>query len=542
MSPVAESISNKSFDPSTLLWYTKHANEWEEALPVGNGRLGAMVFGGIDEERIQLNEETYWSGGPYSSVVKGGHKVLPKIQKLLFEGKPIEAHKLFGRHLMGYPVEQQKYQSLANLRLFFEKDQKTQNYTRWLDLSTGITGVEYTIDGVTYLREVFSSAVDQIIALRLTASEPRKITFETELRGVRNSAHSNYATDYFRMDGEGENELVLTGKSADYLGIDGKLRYEARVLVNAEGGKLIRKGTRIHVNHANAVTILFAAATNFINYKDVSGDEKRLVRAYLENVKDTNYQTVREKSIKDYQRLFNRVSLHLPESPTSFLPTDERMISIQSTPDPQMASLSYQFGRYLLISSSRPGTQPTNLQGIWNKDMNPSWDSKYTTNINTEMNYWPVESANLSELAQPLFQMVEELTDQGAQVAKEHYGAGGWVFHQNTDIWRVAAPMDGPTWGTFTVGGAWLMEKYQDEQDKLTIKVTTCTNVELFNELNVPELGKFGCDHDLAGYPVIEKDVDCEFRRLCTIANGDDHCLFEFYRRGTVPDNAHLNI
>ena len=456
LSPVTESIANKSFDPSTLLWYSNPANEWEEALPVGNGRLGAMVFGGVEEERIQLNEETYWTGGPYTTVVKGGHKVLPEIQKLIFDGKPIEAHKLFGRHLMGYPVEQQKYQSLANLHLFFEKEQEFQYYTRWLDLSTGITGVEYTINGVTYLREVFSSAVDQVIAVRLTASEPGKITFETELRGVRNSAHSNYATDYFRMDGQGENELILTGKSADYLGIEGKLRYEARVRVDAEGGEVIRKGTRIHVNHADAVTLFFCAATNFINYKDVSGDEKGRVQAYMNKIKDTNYQTVREKSIKDYQSLFNRVSLQLPESAASFLPTDERMLSKQSTSDAQMASLSYQFGRYLLISSSRPGTQPANLQGIWNEDMNPSWDSKYTTNINTEMNYWSAESANLSELAQPLFKMIEELSDQGAQVAKEHYGAGGWVFHQNTDIWRVAAPMDGPTWGTFTVGGAWL--------------------------------------------------------------------------------------
>jgi alpha-L-fucosidase 2 len=456
LSPVTERISNKSFDPSTLMWYTWPANEWEEALPVGNGRLGAMVFGGFEEERIQLNEDTYWSGGPYSTVVEGGHKALPEIQKLIFDGNPIEAHKLFGRHIMGYPVEQQKYQSLANLHLFFEREQEAQNYNRWLDLSTGITGVEYTINDVTYLREVFSSAVDQVIAIRLTASEPGAITFETELRGVRNGAHSNYATDYFRMDGEGENELVLTGKSADYMGIEGKLRYEGRLRVDAEGGELIRKGTRIHVNHANSVTLYFTAATNFNNYKDVSGDEKQRVQAYLEDINDTDYQTLREESIKDHQGLFNRVSLHLPGSPTSFLPTDERMLSIQSTPDPQMASLSYQFGRYLLISSSRPGTQPTNLQGIWNEDMNPSWDSKYTTNINTEMNYWPAEAANLSELTQPLFKMIEELTDQGAQVAKEHYGASGWVFHQNTDLWRVAAPMDGPTWGTFTVGGAWL--------------------------------------------------------------------------------------
>lgn len=474
LSPISELISKQSFDPSTLMWYTKPAVVWEDALPVGNGRLGAMVFGGIEEERIQLNEETYWTGGPYSTVVKGGYKFLPEIQKLIFDGKPIEAHKLFGRHLMGYPVEQQKYQSLANLHLFFKNEQESQNYKRWLDLSTGVTGVEYTINGVTYLREVFASAVDQIIAVRLTASEAGKITFGTELRGVRNSAHSNYATDYFRMDGEENNVLILTGKSADYMGIEGKLRYEARVHVDAEGGEVARNDTRIQVKDANSVTIYFAAATNFVNYKDVSGDEKLRVKKYFEKIENSDYSKIRELSIKDYQLLFNRVDLQLPTTSNSYLSTDERIKSIPSAPDPQMAALSYQFGRYLLISSSRPGTQPANLQGIWNKDMNPNWDSKYTTNINTEMNYWPAESANLSELTQPLFQMIEELTDQGTLVAKEHYGVDGWVFHQNTDIWRVAAPMDGSTWGTFTVGGAWLCthlwEHYLYTQDKDFLK------------------------------------------------------------------------
>jgi alpha-L-fucosidase 2 len=469
ISKVAESISNKSFNPSTLLWHKKPAEEWENAFPVGNGRLGAMVYGGIKEEKIQLNEDTYWSGGPYSTVVKGGYKELPKIQKLIFEGKPLEAHKIFGRYLMGYPVEQQKYQSLANLHLFFNEDLEAKNYKRWLDLSEGITGVEYTINGVTYLREVLSSHVDQTIAIRLTASKPGMISFDTELRGVRNSAHSNYATDYFRMDGKGENELILTGKSADYLGIEGKLRYEARAQIHSDGGTIERDGTRIKVANSNSVTILFVAATNFINYKDVSGNEKAEVQNYLENLDNKDYATIRKNTLEDYQSLFNRVELDLPSTSTSYLPTDERMVSIQTDPDPQMSSLSYQFGRYILISSSRPGTQPTNLQGIWNKDMNPSWDSKYTTNINTEMNYWPAEASNLSELTEPLFKMIEELTDQGTEVASEHYGAKGWVFHQNTDIWRVAAPMDGPTWGTFTVGGAWLTthlwEHYQFTQD-----------------------------------------------------------------------------
>lgn len=449
-------IDNKSFDPSTLLWYRSPASAWEEALPVGNGRLGAMVFGKYGEERIQLNEDTYWSGGPYSTVVKGGYKKLPEIRKDIFEGRPLAAHKLFGRHLMGYPVEQQKYQSLANIILTFKDEKNVTGYKRWLDLATGITAVEYKAHGVTYTREVLSSAPDQTIVIRITADKPGSVSFTAELRGERNSAHSNYATDYFRMDGMGNDELVLSGKSADYMGIEGKLRYEARLKAVPEGGTVKVDDVDLMVENANAVTLYFVAATNFINYKDVSGDHHAKVEHYLRNVQNKSYNSIREAAIKDHQSLFNRASLMLPTTKSSFLPTDERLKAVDKESDPQLASLAYQFGRYVLISSSRPGTQPANLQGIWNNSMNPSWDSKYTTNINLQMNYWPVESGNLSELSDPLTRMVKELTDQGSQVAREHYGARGWVLHQNTDIWRVAAPMDGPTWGTFTVGGAWL--------------------------------------------------------------------------------------
>ena len=473
-SSLSEKIENKDFDPTTFMWYTSPAEEWENALPVGNGRLGAMVFGGVDEERIQLNEDTYYSGGPYSSVVKGGYKMLPKIQELLFEGKPIEAHKLFGRHLLGYPVEQQKYQCLGNLHLFYKKGQEYTNYKRWLDLSTGITGSSYDIDGVTYTREVLSSFPDQVIAIRLTTNKPGTISFEAELQGTRNIAHSNYGTDYFRMDGEGSNELVLRGRSADYLGIESKLRYEARAHFDAEGGKVTRDDSRIKVENADVVTIYFAAATNFVDYKDVSADEALRVKEYFSTLGNKKYEKVKEDAVNDYQTYFSRVQLNLEATATSYLPTDIRMDSLQNNPDPQMAALSYQFGRFLLIASSRPGTQPANLQGIWNKDQNPMWDAKYTTNINTQMNYWPVESANLSEMHEPLFKMIEELTDEGSQVAKEHYGANGWVFHQNTDLWRVTAPMDGAQWGTFTVGGAWLVthmwEHYLFTQDKVFLE------------------------------------------------------------------------
>ena len=472
--PISDKITAKSFNPATLSWYNTPAKKWEEALPVGNGRLGAMVFGKNGEERIQLNEETYWSGGPYSTVVKGGYKVLPEIQKLVFEEKYLAAHNLFGRNLMGYPVEQQKYQNLANLHLFFKNQDSVTNYKRWLNLETGISGVSYSANGIIYQREVFASAPDQVIVVRLTANKPNSISFTANLRGVRNQAHSNYATDYFRMDALGKDGLVLTGKSADYMGIEGKLRYEARIKAVPEGGTVNTEGVDLIIENANAVTLYFAAATNFVNYKDVSANQHQRVEDYFKKIENKPYGTILDAALMDYKKYFDRVSLTLPITPNSYLPTPERIQKIQTSPDPSLSALSYNFGRYLMIASSRAGTEPANLQGIWNDDMNPSWDAKYTTNINTEMNYWPVESSNLSECAEPLVRMIRELTDQGSQVAKEHYGAKGWVFHQNTDLWRVAAPMDGPTWGTFTVGGAWLCthiwEHYQYTRDAAFLK------------------------------------------------------------------------
>ena len=282
-------IDKRDFNPSTMLWYKSPASVWEEALPVGNGRLGAMVFGKNGEERIQLNEDTYWSGGPYSTVVKGGYKMLPEIQKNIFEGNPIKAHKLFGRYLMGYPVEQQKYQGFANLILSFKNEKEVTDYKRWLDLGTGITSVQYKVNGVTYSREVFSSAPDQVIAVRLTADKPGSISFTAQLRGERNGAHSNYATDYFRMDGDGTDELILTGKSADYMGIEGKLRYEARLKAVPDGGIMKLDDADLIIENANSVTLYFVAATNFVNYKDVSGDYHAKVEKYLKGIEGKSY-------------------------------------------------------------------------------------------------------------------------------------------------------------------------------------------------------------------------------------------------------------
>lgn len=449
-------MKNKGFDPSTVLWFSNPAARWDEALPIGNGRLGAMVFGGVEEERLQLNEDTYWSGGPYSTVVPGGHKFLPEIQRLVFEGKYLDAHNLFGRKLMGYPVEQQKYQSLANLHLSFPHAGIPADYRRSLDLATGIASVTYSLDGVQYERRVLASAPGQAIVVRLTASRPGSIRFTANLRGVRNQTHSNYGTDYFQMDPVGNDGLAVTGKSADYLGIEGKLRFEGRVKVWTEGGRVTTRGRDLAVDNADAATLVFVAATNFVNYKDVSGDAHKRVENDLRKLNGRSFEALERAAVENHQNYFDRASLKFPTTENSYLPTNQRKERIQGESDPSLAALVYNFGRYVLIASSRPGTQPANLQGIWNDDMNPWWDSKYTTNINTEMNYLPADSANLGDLAEPLFQLIREVSDQGAKVAKEHYGAPGWVFHQNTDLWRVAAPMDGPSWGTFTVGGAWL--------------------------------------------------------------------------------------
>ncbi len=461
-------------DASTVVWAARPADKWENAHPVGNGRLGAMVFGRTDEERIQLNEETYWTGGPYSTTVKGGAEALPEIRRLVFEGRLKEAHILFGRRLMGYPVEQQKYQSLGNLVLAFPSKSAASDYRHELDLDAAVDTTSYTLEGVRLTRRVFSSPVDQVLVVRLTADAPGRISFRAQLRGERNEAPSNYATDYFRMDGLPRDGLVVRGKSADYMGVAGKLRYEARLKALAEGGAMTVEEDELVVAGADAVTLLVAAATNFVSFEDVSGDPAARVAAAFDGLAGKPFEALLEAHLREHRRLFRRVEIELPSGPTSGLPTAERIKAFDGTNDPALAGLALQFGRYLLISSSRPGTQPANLQGLWNDKMNPPWDSKYTTNINTEMNYWPAEVGNLAECAEPLFRMVRELTDQGADVAREHYGARGWVFHQNTDIWRVAAPMDGPSWGTFTTGGAWLAthlwEHYLFTGDKAFLK------------------------------------------------------------------------
>ena len=464
--------------PSTTLWFRQPASEWNRALPVGNGRLGAMIFGGTGQEHIQLNEETLWTGGPYDPVVKGASAALPEIRRLLFAGDVPRAHDLFGRTMMGVPYEQMKYQPLGDVYITFPGHDSVTRYRRELLLDSAIARVSYDVNGVTYTREVFASAPDQAIVIRLSASQPGALTFSATLHGVRNPAHSNYGTDYFQMDGVAPNGLRLTGKNSDYLGIPGKLKYEARLTAQADGGR----GTvsvdyrTLRVTGADAVTIVLAAATNFVNYKDVSGNPAERVRTVLDRVSARAYPAVLRDHVAEHQQWFGRVrlALHGTSPDVLALPTDERIKRYAGASDPDLAALYYQFGRYLLIASSRPGTEAANLQGIWNDNPNPWWDAKYTININLPMNYWPAETGNLGELVGPLEQLVRDVAVTGVSTAREHWGARGWVVHQNTDLWRATAPMDGPSWGAWPVGGAWLMtnlyEHYRFSGDSADVR------------------------------------------------------------------------
>lgn len=454
------------------LWYDEPAPAWNQALPVGNGRLGAMVFGGLGQERIQLNEETLWSGGPYDPVVEGAHEALPQIRDYLFAGDFERAHDLFGRTMMGVPYEMMKYQPFANLWLDFPGHEVATEYRRELDLGDAIARVSYAVDGTTYLREIFSSAVDDVVAIRITADRPGAVTLTANLHGVRNPAHSNYGTDYFLMDGIAPGDLRVTGRSSDYLGIEGRLRYEGRIRARVSGGTSEVDYRTLRVDAADEAVLLFAAATSFVDYRDVSADPAARVETALSKAQGRSWDALRADHVREHRTWFDRVELTLgaEDAAASAQPTDERIQRFADNPDPDLAALYYQFGRYLLIASSRPGTQPANLQGIWNDDPNPSWDSKYTININLPMNYWLAETGSLQELVQPLERFTHEVAEAGTATAREHWNARGWVLHQNTDLWRSTTPMDGPSWGAWPVGGAWIMtnlyEHYRFSRDQ----------------------------------------------------------------------------
>ncbi len=438
------------------LWYTQPATEWPQALPIGNGRLGAMVYGGIEQEHLQLNEDTLWSGGPHSYDNPDAYQHLATVREQLKRGEYREAEataqKMLGRHKY-----QQAYVPLGDLLLNFPKGEKAGDYRRELDMQNAVSTVTYRIGNAHFTRKVFASHPDQSIVMRLECDKPGRITFDLSMTSLHAFKSQKITGDTLLMTGQvgPREETRLIGPW------EGEgLRFVAEVKVEADGGKVVAQGDKISVTDADAVTLVYVAATSYVNYQDVSGDPLKIVDDYLAGVRDKSFEQLYQRHIDDYSKLFGRVSIDLGgKRANESLPTDERLKRInKGVADPLLAEQLFQYGRYLMIAGSRPGTQPLNLQGIWNETINPMWGSKYTININIQMNYWVAEVCNLSECHEPLLRMVGELQAPGRNTANVHYRAGGWVAHHNTDLWRGTAPVDGAQWGTWPTGGAWLCQ------------------------------------------------------------------------------------
>jgi alpha-L-fucosidase 2 len=444
------------------LWYnTPSGTTWENALPIGNGRLGAMVYGNVEKEIIQLNEHTVWSGSPNRNDNPEALAALSEIRKLILEGKYKEAEKLAGKAIISKKSHGQMFQPVGNLELLFNGHENYVDYYRELDIERAIAKTSYMVGGVTFVREAMASLPDRVIVLRLTASKPNSISFVATLSTPQPNAVVKTNADH---------ELTLAGTTTSHESVEGKVKFKGIVRLNLDKGEISANDSTITVKNANAVTVYISIATNFINYNAISGNENERALTTLDKAYQKSFASIQKIHVKAYQNYFNRVSLNLGATEASKLSTDERLKNFRSVNDPQMAVIYFQYGRYLLISSSQPGGQPANLQGIWNNKMRPPWDSKYTININAEMNYWPAEKTNLSELHEPFLQMVKDLSVTGRETAKVMYGASGWMAHHNTDIWRATGGVDGPFWGNWNAGGGWtsqhLWEHYLYNGDK----------------------------------------------------------------------------
>ena len=428
------------------LWYQQPAKTWVEALPVGNSSMGAMVYGGTSREELQLNEETLWGGGPYRNDNPKALESLAEVRNLIFSGKTMDAQNLIdqtfytGRN--GMP-----YQTIGSLIIEAPGHEKAKNYYRDLDLERAVATTRYQVDGVNFQREVFASFPDRVIIVRFTTDKPGELNFKVSYDSPLQST--------VRKQGK---KLVLRGKGGDHEGVKGVIEVETQSQVIVEGGKVSLTDKYISVEHATAATLYIAAATNFVNYHNVKGNESKKASALLAGAMKKEYSEALKAHTDYYQSQFNRVSLSLggENTKTARQETVKRIAGFSQGNDPALAALMFQYGRYLLISSSQPGGQPANLQGIWNHQLNAPWDGKYTININTEMNYWPAEVTNLSETHEPLFDLVQDLSVTGRETARTMYGCNGWVAHHNTDIWRVTGPVDKAFYGTWPVGGAWL--------------------------------------------------------------------------------------
>lgn len=433
---------------SLILRYDKPAAEWVEALPIGNGRLGAMVFGKTADETIQFNEDTFWGGSPYNPENSQAKAALPQARQLVFEGKNDQAQKLIDEKMMAVPPYQAKYQPAGVLKLFFPGHEKFTSYRRQLDISTAVASVEYKVGDVSYKRRIISTPIDNCIVIELTADEPNSINFTAAFDAVQGKKDITAADGCITLQvyGVGHHKAV------------GDLRCYSRLKILTNDCDVKLDDNKFTVTNADSAVLLLASATNFVNYKDVTGDPAAIVKKQLTAAAEKPFDQILTDHIKAHQQLFSRVSIDLDSTSDSNLPTDKRIKAFTPAKDPDLAELYFQFGRYLLISCSRPGCQPANLQGLWNDSIDPPWYSKYTVNINTEMNYWLAESTNLSECHEPLFAMIKDISQTGQKTASVNYGAGGWVCHHNTDLWRATGPIDGAFWGFWPSGGAWLCQ------------------------------------------------------------------------------------
>jgi alpha-L-fucosidase 2 len=434
-------------ESSLVLWYDRPASEWIEALPVGNGRLGAMVFGGTGSERIQFNESTLWSGAPHDYSHPGASAALPRIRSLLFEGDQAAADSLAAAAFMSVPLTQESYQAFGDLHVALTgADTAVTLYRRELDLDRAIATTSFRIGGTTYTRQVFASHPAGALVVHLTADRPAQVDLVASLTSAHAGAERRAAAG---------DQLVMVG------GVQGgAIQYEARLLVRSAGGRVSVADTLATVLGADSVTLILAGATNFVRYDDVSADPSARNDSTIAALRGVSFERLRSDHLRDHRDLFRRVSIDLGTSAPAIAaaPTDQRLTRFGSQSDPELVALLFQYGRYLLIASSRPGGQPANLQGLWNDSNRPPWGSKWTVNVNTEMNYWLAEPTGLGELTAPLFGMIRDVSETGARTARVHYDQPGWVLHHNTDLWRGTAPIDGPQWGLWPTGGAWLTQ------------------------------------------------------------------------------------
>lgn len=460
------------------LWYDQPAGPWVEALPVGNGRLGAMVFGRPAQERVQFNIDTLYGGGPYVPDNPKFREALPKVRELIDQERWKEANDLVNDALMGRPNKQMPFGSAGDLLLNFPGIAGAAGYRRSLDLDSAVAATAFADGKVRHRREVFSSVPDQVVVIRLEAQHgtidldlsyrhpdrPEYGAPKYDANGAvylgaawdhREGLHADKRPPDLTIRPDGRHALLVQGRNIDAFGIRGVLRYALRVCAVGDG-RIDAEGERLRVRGARQLTLIVAGETSYVNFQDTSGDPVAAVRARTEAAARKRWPKLRADHVQAHRALFRRLHIDLGGEEANARPTHERIAAVPRQPDAALAALYVQYARYLLLSSSRPGSQPANLQGLWNEGVHPPWEGKYTININTQMNYWPAGPANLGECFEPLLKMVEELAVNGARTARNSYGARGWVAHHNTDLWRAAQPIDGPLWGMWPMGGAWL--------------------------------------------------------------------------------------